>query len=279
MEGLNVLSLFDGMSCGMIALDRKGVKVKNYYASEVDKHAIKVCQYNWPNTVQLGSVLNWRDWEIDWNSIDLLLAGSPCQGFSFAGKQLAFDDPRSKLYFEFESILLEKKPKNFLLENVKMAKKNSQVISDRLGVDCVAINSNILSAQNRQRLYWTNLSISEAQDKGITLEHIIDHSVVTTPVGNWQRYVPDNLPVYVDPYNRKAICGGKSTSLRTNVHNGNMWVKMDSGGYRNLTRRECELLQTVPLDYTKSVSETQAKKMLGNGWTVDVIAHIFEGLK
>jgi len=183
------------------------------------------------------------------------------------------------LYFEFESILLEKKPKNFLLENVKMAKKNSQVISDRLGVDCVAINSNILSAQNRQRLYWTNLSISEAQDKGITLEHIIDHSVVTTPVGNWQRYVPDNLPVYVDPYNRKAICGGKSTSLRTNVHNGNMWVKMDSGGYRNLTRRECELLQTVPLDYTKSVSETQAKKMLGNGWTVDVIAHIFEGLK
>lgn len=277
--GIKVLSLFDGMSCGMIALDRLGVEVDAYYASEIDAHAIKVCQSNWPNTMQLGSVLNWRDWDIEWDSIDLLLAGSPCQGFSFAGKQLAFDDPRSRLYFEFESILLEKKPKNFLLENVKMAKKNSEVISARLGVDPVAINSNMLSAQNRERLYWTNLSISEVQDKGINLGSIIDHAVVTTPVGNWQRYVPDNLPVYVDPYNRKAISGGKSTSLRTNVHNGNMWVKMDSGGYRNLTRRECELLQTVPLDYTKSVSETQAKKMLGNGWTVDVIVHILKGLK
>lgn len=276
MEPLVVVSLFDGMSCGRIALEKAGIPVAKYYASEIDKHAIKVSQANWEDIVQMGSVLDWRNWDIDWGSVDLLLAGSPCQGFSFAGKQLAFDDERSKLYFEFESILLEKKPKMFLLENVKMSKKNSDTITERLGVNYININSNMFSAQNRQRLYWTNIPIREFEDKGITLDQVINFENTSGLVGNWSRYVPESLPLFADPYNRKELTN-KSTTLRTNVHNGNMWVKVE-GGYRNLTRTECETLQTVPVGYTNVVSETQGKKMLGNGWTVDVIAHIFSGL-
>lgn len=135
---MNVLSLFDGISCGRIALDRAGIKVNNYYASELDKHAIKVTQANWPETIQLGDVTKWREWDIDWSSIDLLIGGSPCQGFSFAGKQLAFDDPRSKLFFVYVDILNHIKDVNpylkFLLENVKMKKEYLDVISETLGV-------------------------------------------------------------------------------------------------------------------------------------------------
>ena len=137
-ENMNVLSLFDGISCGRIALDRAGIKVNNYYASELDKHAIKVTQANWPETIQLGDVTKWREWDIDWSSIDLLIGGSPCQGFSFAGKQLAFDDPRSKLFFVYVDILNHIKDVNpylkFLLENVKMKKEYLDVISETLGV-------------------------------------------------------------------------------------------------------------------------------------------------
>lgn len=132
-KALTVVSLFDGMSCGRIALEKAGIEVRKYYASEIDKHAMKVSSSNWPEIVQMGDVSKWRDWDIDWSDVDLLLAGSPCQGFSFAGKQLAFNDERSKLYFEFESILLEKKPKMFILENVKMSKVNSDVISGEFG--------------------------------------------------------------------------------------------------------------------------------------------------
>lgn len=133
---MNVLSLFDGMSCGQIALNRVGIKINNYYASELDKYAIKVTQANYPNTIQLGDVTKWRDWEIDWSSIDLLIGGSPCQGFSFAGKQLAFDDPRSKLFFVYVDILNHIKSVNpnvkFLLENVKMKKEFLDVITESL---------------------------------------------------------------------------------------------------------------------------------------------------
>ena len=141
---MNVLSLFDGISCGQVALERAGIEVDNYYAAEVDKYAIKVTQANYPNTIQLGDVTKWREWDIDWSSIDLLIGGSPCQGFSFAGKQLAFDDPRSALFFEYLNILNHIKAVNpgvkFMLENVRMKKEHLNVITNLLGVEPVFIN-------------------------------------------------------------------------------------------------------------------------------------------
>ena len=175
---MNVLSLFDGMSCGQIALNRIGIKPTKYYASELDKYAIKVTQANYPDTVKLGDVTQWREWDIDWASIDLLIGGSPCQGFSFAGKQLAFDDPRSKLFFVYVDILNHIKSVNpsvkFMLENVKMKKEYLAVISEQLGVEPVFINSALVSAQNRQRYYWCNWEVSQPEDRGIVLADILE---------------------------------------------------------------------------------------------------------
>jgi DNA (cytosine-5)-methyltransferase 3A len=159
---MEVLSLFDGMSCGQIVLTDLGHKFK-YYASEIDKFAIAQTQLNFPNTIQLGYIENWREWNIDWSKINLILAGSPCQGFSFAGKQLNFNDPRSKLFFVFVDILNHCKKFNpdvkFLLENVNMKKDYQYVINQTLGLFPVRINSNLVSAQNRDRLYWSNIKI------------------------------------------------------------------------------------------------------------------------
>jgi len=273
---MNVLSLFDGMSCGQIALNKVGIKYDNYYASEIDKHAIKVTQHNYPNTIQLGDVKEIKGSDLP--RIDLLIGGSPCQGFSFIGKQLNFDDLRSKLFFEFVRLLEECNPTYFLLENVKMKKEYKDIISNYLGVEPIMINSNLTSAQNRVRLYWTNIPINgQPEDRDISIDDIINHNETNYVIPkNWYLRVPNNLPKYVDPYNKKEI-NNKSTTLRTNVNNGNMWVKV-SHGYRNITRNEGELLQNVPIGYTNVVSETKAKKMLGNGWTVDVITHIFKNI-
>ena len=273
---MNVLSLFDGMSCGQIALNKVGIKYDNYYASEIDKHAIKVTQHNYPNTIQLGDVKEIKGSDLP--RIDLLIGGSPCQGFSFIGKQLNFDDLRSKLFFEFVRLLEECNPTYFLLENVKMKKEYKDIISNYLGVEPIMINSNLTSAQNRVRLYWTNIPINgQPEDRDISIDDIINHNETNYVIPkNWHIRVPNNLPKYVDPYNKKEI-NNKSTTLRTNVNNGNMWVKV-SHGYRNITRNEGELLQNVPIGYTNVVSETKAKKMLGNGWTVDVITHIFKNI-
>jgi len=273
---MNVLSLFDGMSCGQIALERAGIKVENYFASEIDKYAMTVTKHNYPNTKHIGDVTKVKG--ADLPRIDLLIGGSPCQGFSFAGKQLNFDDPRSKLFFEFVRLLEETKPKYFLLENVRMKKEFVEVINKHLGVESICINSSLMSAQNRVRHYWTNIpNVTVPDDKNIFLDDIIDHTYKDYRIPkNWHLRVPDNRPLYCDPYNKKGI-SDKSTALRTNVNNGNMWVRVD-GGYRNLTVREAELLQTVPVGFTNIISESQAKKCLGNGWTVDVIAHIFRGL-
>jgi DNA (cytosine-5)-methyltransferase 3A len=174
---MNVLSLFDGISCGQVALERAGIKVDNYYASEIDKYAIQVTQKNYPNTIQIGDVE-----KIDFNEyigkIDLLIGGSPCQGFSFAGKQLNFMDPRSRLFFKYVEALETIKPKYFLLENVKMKKEYQDAISQKLGVEPIEINSALVSAQNRKRLYWTNIpNITQPQDKGITLKDIVHENV------------------------------------------------------------------------------------------------------
>ena len=169
-----VLSLFDGMSCGQIALNRLGIPIKTYYASEVDPYPIKVTQANYPDTIQLGDVCNVK--AADLPKINILLAGSPCTGFSFAGKQLAFSDPQSVLFFEFVRLLKECKPKYFLLENVKMKKEYLNVISEQVGVEPIFINSALLSAQNRQRWYWTNIpGIEQPKDKKIVLRDILEN--------------------------------------------------------------------------------------------------------
>lgn len=155
IKEFNVLSCFDGMSCGQIALERAGIKVDNYFASEIDKYSMTVTKANYPNTKHIGNVVDVK--ADDLPDIDLLIGGSPCQGFSFAGKQLNFEDPRSALFFEFVRLLKETKPKYFLLENVRMKKEHENIISKHLGVDPILINSATITAQNRPRLYWTNI--------------------------------------------------------------------------------------------------------------------------
>lgn len=314
--GINVLSLFDGMSCGRIALERAGIEVDNYFASEIDKHAIKVSQKNYPGIIQVGDVT-----QIDVSKlprIDLLIGGSPCQGFSLAGKQIAFDDPRSMLYFEYERILKELKLINlnikFLLENVKMKQEFKDVITDRLGVEPVAINSNLVSAQNRYRLYWTNLEVSSVENKGVVLVDILEPEVdekyfVKAGRLEWLKtfgelkekegYVAFNptkakcLTVRREPsWNTTYILqwphgsnkgGLRATDGKTPALTTSSWpannLLLNEGLVRKLTPVECERLQNVPDGYTSCVSDTQRYKMLGNGWTVDVIAHIFKGLK
>tara|TARA_R100001530_G_scaffold129602_1_gene100029 strand:+ start:791 stop:2290 length:1500 start_codon:yes stop_codon:yes gene_type:complete len=183
---MNVLSLFDGMSCGMIALDRLGIKVDNYYASEIDKYAIQVSQANYPEIIQVGDIT-----KLDLSTlpkIDLVMGGSPCQGFSFAGKQLAFDDPRSALFFEFVKCVEELNPKYFLLENVKMKKEYLDIISEYMGVEPIFINSSLVSAQSRQRYYWTNIpGIEQPEERGIVLRDILEDQVGS------EHYVGDNM--------------------------------------------------------------------------------------
>ena len=336
---MNVLSLFDGMSCGRLALDKAKIKYRNYYAAEVDKYAIKVSQANYPDTIQLGDVTKWREWDIDWSSVGLLLGGSPCQGFSFAGKQLAFNDPRSALFFVYVDILNHIKKHNpdvkFLLENVRMKKEYLDVISEHLGVEPVMINSALVSAQNRVRFYWCNWQVNQPDDKGILLKDIIEQAETERDKAHcidanyykgasWESYKTKHRRQQVrvgrmtgrkinpetgkrDDYNpnlkaeqrleprtdNKSGClttvqkdnllmldyRDKSKTVRSsgrNSYDRHEWDSVDKNHYRKLTPLECERLQTVPDNYTNYVSNTQRYKMLGNGWTVDVIAHIFK---
>ena len=282
---MNVLSLFDGMSCGQIALERAGIKVDNYFASEIDKYAIQVTKQNYPNTKHIGDVTKVKG--ADLPKIDLLIGGSPCQGFSFAGKQLNFDDPRSKLFFEFVRLLEETKPKYFLLENVVMKKEYQDVISNILNTEPVLINSSLVSAQNRKRLYWTNIETSQPDDTGIVLNDIItdeDHKEVSEDsiVNSWvtQNYFQYDLTgkKHKSQDQRAYYVTGKHGTIPSN--GGSNKVKAFTNDKRIicLTPIECERLQTVPDNYTYGVSNSQRYKMLGNGWTVDVVAHIFKGL-
>lgn len=294
---MNVLSLFDGISAGQVALERAGIQVDNYFAAEIDKYAIKVTMANYPNTVQLGDVTKWREWDIDWSSIDLLIGGSPCQGFSFAGKQLAFDDPRSKLFFVYVDILNHIKKHNpnvrFLLENVKMKKEYLAIISEHLGVEPVFINSSLLSAQNRQRFYWANWEFGQPEDKGVVLADVIEDGGVDRDKAHCidANYCNGgNLKSYFTRSRRQLVFTEKSLALLSTMYKENAksmikrnkkgWLVLDEDliTYRKLTPTECEALQTVPRNYTAHVSNTQRYKMLGNGFTVDVIAHIFKSI-
>lgn len=273
-EGINVLSLFDGMSCGQIALERSEIKVSNYFASEIDKYAIQVTMSNYPNTIQLGDITKVKG--SDFPKIDLLFGGSPCQGFSFAGKGLNFEDPRSKLFFEFVRLVKECKPRFFLLENVKMKKEYQDIISEYLGAQPITINSALVSAQNRERLYWTNIpNITQPQDKGLLLSNVyIDKSgtYLTNATSLRPRTIRNTRKL-----TQKAFCM-LATMYKLSQSNG-MTVIHDSGGVRCISPLECERLQTVPDNYTSIVSNTQRYKMLGNGWTVDVVSHIFNNIK
>jgi len=356
---MNVLSLFDGMSCFQIALERAEIKVDNYFASEIDKHAIKVTQANYPVTIQIGDVrqVNAKDLP----KIDILCGGSPCQGFSFAGKQLAFEDERSKLFFEYVRVLNEIKLINpnviFLLENVRMKREYENAISSILKVKPIMIDSALVSAQSRKRLYWTNIAnqsdglfnenictITQPINKKIFLKDILEDEVDVkynlsksmvkrldskgeilqrnrnkakcfTAGGNSGGLHSDMTVIFQLPrgkneggfHNKKSptlssnsfeqnnvvisgrwrqfnneglreIKSGKAGSIlaRCREDGGNQNAVYTKGIYRRLTSIECERLQTVPDNYTNYVSDSQRYKMLGNGFTVDVIAHILK---
>ena len=417
---MNVLSLFDGMSCGRIALERLGIKVDNYYASEIDKYAIQVSQANYPDIIQVGDIT-----ELDLSTlpkIDLIMGGSPCQGFSFAGKQLAFDDPRSALFFEFVRCVKELKPKYFLLENVRMKKEYLDIISEHMGVEPIMINSALVSAQNRVRYYWTNIpGIEQPEQRGIVLRDILETNtsneylagenlqknykggnqlnpnyksqantihdtegksgticagthgyangyvkdfdknlskmttkddksfcltsnyhgaIAENSIERKQRtMIPTDKPLHIgtavdikghDQIKRVYSEDGKSPTLTTcgdghrepkvvagafrgryykdgvrqdqfgsvagktkqmlelrkdektntvtTVQKDNVLTK-DNVYWRKLTPVECERLQTVPDNYTNHVSNTQRYKMLGNGWTIETIAHILKNME
>ena len=386
---MNVLSLFDGCSGGQVALQRAGFKVDNYFASEIDKYAIKVTQANFPNTVQLGdvrevitesSLFTKHEPTFYKGDIDLLMGGSPCQGFSFAGNQLNFDDPRSKLFFEFVRIMKDLEPKYVLLENVRMAKSSQDIMSAWLGFQPQSLNSKYLSGQNRYRLYWFGkrvereggkygydaVVIPPMTDKGLTMQDILEDGYETEEMTSngkshcltaryngavWWNSIErkqrtmvlkDNPTMSKDglirvgtadlkghdsikrvyaqegkaptlttmqgghrepkvavgrivnrrldehgtrkddqlelPYTRQIeVRADEKSNCLTTVQKDNVVVSKDM--WRKLTPLECERLQTLPDNYTNHVSNSQRYKMIGNGWTVDVIAHILKGME
>jgi DNA (cytosine-5)-methyltransferase 3A len=364
---LNVLSLFDGMSCGQQALERAGFNIENYFASEIDKYAIQVTMVNYPNTKQLGSVVNVDGYSLP--KIDLLLGGSPCQSFSFAGKRNGMStkdeqeiytlehylqlksenyefEGQSYLFWEYMRILNEVKPKYFLLENVEMGEKWEKILNKAIGIKGIHINSSLVSAQNRKRIYWTNIGlekkglfgdyesiVEQPKDKGILLKDILEDEVDKKYYINSENtkrllnLIKDkDLKNYelLDIYNQK-IHNNKSTSITAQISSSNsifivhnlqkrspdrpsIKKNKNAGGsghlsrqdgktycldsantqaveikadekIRKLTPLECERLQTVNDNYTNHVKDSQRYKMLGNGWTIDVIAHILKYIK
>ena len=269
---MNVLSLFDGMSCGQIALNKVGIKYDNFYASEIDVHAIKVTQHNYPNTIQLGDIHNIKGSDLP--KIDLLFGGSPCQSFSSAGNRTGFDG-KSGLFWEFVRVLNEVQPKYFLLENVKMKKEWEDIITTEMGVEPIRINSNLVSAQNRERLYWTNIpNLTQPEDKNIKLSDVLtDDNFRTIPkcfYNKWGTKERINK-------NPNWVKNEKSNCLTTkNCHTNQYLFNEDKTLCRLLNPTEFERLQTIPEGYTSVVSNTERYKMIGNGWTVDVISFIFE---
>lgn len=294
---MNVLSLFDGVSCGQLALQRIGVKVENYFASEIDKHAIQVTQHHFPNTVQLGSVVGLDTSTLP--KIDLLIGGSPCQSFSRSGDNTGFDG-KSGLFWEYVRILNEVKPTYFLLENVVMKKEWENIITEAIGVEPVMIDSKFFSAQKRQRLYWTNIPVDKnIEDRNINILDILtpngdekiinDHLLVLdineegfkikngTKTGYLYAKEGDcvNLEFPKSQNRRGRVSYGKTNTINTACNYG----VVVNGDLRELNITEYERLQTLPDGYTSMISLNQRKNVLGNGWTVDVIGHIFKNME
>lgn len=285
---MNVLSLFDGMSCGQIALTQLNFNIENYFASEIDKHAMKVTQHNFPNTKQIGDVTMVKSEDLP--KIDLLIGGSPCQGFSFAGKKLNFEDDRSKLFFEYVRLLKECKPTYFLLENVNMIKEWQDIITEYLGVEPIFINSRLVSAQDRKRLYWTNIpNVTVPEDRNIKFSDVSEDGFFCGAMRG-RRINP--LTNTRDDYNKEIQIeqyiecrADDKTNCLTTVQKDNVAVQYKSPrqpiknvAYRWLTPLEYERLQTVPDGYTSVASDNQRRRMMGNGWTVEVIKHILKNI-
>lgn len=291
---MNVLSLFDGMSCGRIALERVGIKVDNYFASEIDKYAIQVSKANYSDIVHIGDVTKVYGGYIS-QKIDLLIGGSPCQGLSIGNKnRKLLNDVRSKLFYEYIRLLNETKPKYFLLENVLMDADSENEFTRLTGVSSIMINSKSLSAQRRERLYWTNIpNVSQPIDKGILFKDILDNDfskyiLSDTLQGRFKLLHDDNgtklvigttkIEGKIGQRDRVYGINNKIPTLTATDYKQPKQLYVN-GVLRKTTPIECERLQTITDNYTKCVSDMQRYKMLGNGWTVDVIAHIFSYLK
>jgi DNA (cytosine-5)-methyltransferase 3A len=303
---MNILSLFDGMSCGQLALNRANVHYDKYYASEIEKNSIKVTQHNFPNTIQLGDVSKVNGKDLD--KIDLIMGGSPCQSFSFAGKMkgMATKDEKeilslesylslkeagfefegqSYLFWEYVRLLKETNPTYFLLENVMMKDYWKKVISDTLGVEPIMINSNLVSAQDRKRLYWTNIpNVGQPDDLGLHLRDIMEESVADK-YNITERFYKKKEGTLSYSKSRGNIRPPerKSKTLTTSGHgisnSGSTNIKLSDDYLRIPTPLECERLQTVPDNYTNvGLLDSHRYKMLGNGWTVSVISHIFKNI-
>ena len=285
----NVLSLFDGISCGQVALQRAGVQYEQYYASEIDKTAITIATKNFPNMTHLGDVTKILGEDLP--EIDLLMGGSPCQGFSSAGKTLGFDDDRSKLFFEFIRLMEELQPRYFFLENVAMKQEWLDIISGYMGVEPTFINSRMFSAQDRKRYYWTNIPNWDwiVKESSISFREIAEERGFCGAMRG--RRLRDGVRVDYDtsvPLVQHIECRiDEKSNCLTTVSKDNVLVKANTRVFRSalsevtwryLTAIECERLQTLPDDYTKGVAKSSRKIALGNGWTVDVIAHFFKGL-
>jgi len=301
-QGINVLSLFDGISCGQVALRNLDIKINNYFAAEIDKHSIKVTQHNHPDTIQLGDVTKITAQSLP--KIDLLMGGSPCQSFSMAGKQTGFEG-KSGLFWEYVRILNEVKPTYFLLENVVMKKEWEDVISEYLGVKPIKLNSSLTSAQNRVRLYWANFDITEPKDKKITLESILETTEMENaaairggrlnkatilgrrinPNGHREDYNKD-IPI-VQCLEVRASNTDKSNCLTT-VAKDTVLTELPIGRHvdvygrklphRNYTKVERCRLMNLPDNYCDPISYNQTVKATGNGWDVGMIQHIFNHL-
>jgi DNA (cytosine-5)-methyltransferase 3A len=277
---MNVLSLFDGISCGQIALNRANISYDNYYASEIKPHAIKCTLDNYPNTIQLGDILNLKGSDLP--KIDLLIGGSPCKGISRLNKnQEGLEHSESRLFWEYIRLLDEVKPKYYLLENTHGNKEATNTITETLGINPISINSKLVSAQNRPRYYWTNIpDIKQPLDKGITTNDIFDYSGVLADECRikWLNSESGKKSIKngytkVNPYPKS----GCLTALGHKKWNENYLYR--DGVYKYLSQTEIEKLQTLPVGYTKILSYDEAYDCIGDGWTVDVIAHIFENLK
>jgi DNA (cytosine-5)-methyltransferase 3A len=285
MKKINVLSLFDGMSCGQIGLERAGVEVNKYFAAEIKPHAIELTQHNYPNTIQLGDVTKIKAKDLP--KIDLLIGGSPCQDFSSANKEkLGLQGEKSGLFYEYLRLLKELKPKYFLLENVAMDDFSYQTISHLVGTFPVDINSSLVSAQLRQRSYWTNIgdfyidlfgmrhcSIQQPKDKKIFFKDILDDGFT------------DRLKARCILESESRPLVSKDKLFRRYSQLGFINIVFDNSecifneNIRILNQRELERLQTVPEGYTDILKRNDAACLLGDGWTVDVIAHIFKYMK
>ena len=323
---MNVLSLFDGLSGGRVALERAKIPVKKYYSSEIDEYAISIADKNYPKDTKyrLGDVTKLNKKQLKKIKIDLLIGGSPCQGFSISGKlkgssttcgvdvvslkqylKLKEDgfkfDGQSYLFWEFIRVLKICKPKYFMLENVRVTKKWLPMFNEALGCEPIFINSNLVSAQNRPRYYWTNINISKMpKDRGIILQDIIektnkvckgqkDIKFIKIPPSVKKNIIEQHEDIIKSDkviYNMKCTTGfqinriGLKKSRCLGVSNTSFYIlDKENLVYKKLTPLEWERLQTLPDNYTEGVSDTQRYKMIGNGWTIDVVKNIFKGLR